>query len=428
MKSVLFWMLRHLVIPAGIILATGIPQTIYESETAPKPKKVSQFTSDDFKTLEITRKNEKTYLENLVTERRVLYYQKKYTAFLYMRDLKQILMYQEKNPPPAPNRFNAGFTYAGQQKGLLYQFYNDLWLEGKIPYQQVDSARALYFPKGEEAYLQNKPNVSEHLKISDTRDWFIGWLTRFYLHGLPFAFMLFFLWKLRMKDDMEFTMRHEEYSKVRLGLSPFSFLVSLLVWPIILGIDIYNRTRDFLREAEIVSRRSIMLGLFSKQEKRLLELSKSMSLREFREHLNSLGMTRKHSFVAAVFIVLCMSFLPRLNYASTNHVSKQVLVTSIVAHEISRDVGHSIDWDDGPMGLMVVLPDIPDPYVTSSVFYYSRKHHEVLTGFFADIGGVPKVFNQLRKKLIVKLLNFKNEKYTYCSCSSITLFVHACTN
>jgi len=39
---------------------------------------------------------------------------------------------------------------------------------------------------------------------------------------------------------------------------------------------------------------------------------------------------------------------------------------------------------------MALLPDIPDPHLVTSVFYYFQEKRDILQGFFADIGGVPK--------------------------------------
>ena len=382
MKSVITRTFTWFVIPIGLIFwSTGIFQTFYEYSKQSPTEPFSEFTEDDFKTLEITPQNEKVYMDTLMESRRKLFKEKKYSAYQYLHDNKQIEMYEEKYPEtkPTPNRFNAGFYLLGCQKSELYSMhYNLLRTDGGFSDDSVEKARALVYPNHENYLKELAKSRSQEPPITwnSSFKWLIGWLTRFYLRGIIFAFILFLIWKFQMKSKT---------------ISPFSFLISLTIWPIVLGVDIYNRTRDFIQRAEVVARRSVMLGLFSKQEERLLELGKKMSLREFREYLDSIGMTRKHSLAAALLAVVFMSFMP--HFADSSHAKNSnthLIITSFDQGGL-YNVSQAIDFDDGSTGLMAVMLDVPDPYLITSVFYYFQEKQQILQGFLADIGGVPKV-------------------------------------
>lgn len=389
MKSVLFWMLRHLVIPAGFIFATGLPQFIWETRNI-EPKAI--FTQQELKTLEVSRDNYHEYFDSLLINRKELATHNQYSAFLYFHDLKQIKMYEEKykNTFPGPNRFNAGRTSIGMIDNDFWCVSAEQWKRGNISDKEISKARNYWF-HDDEKRAGPPPNWTEARQVLSS------WLFHVYLRGLPFAFILFLIWKLRMKKEFEEEFRWiQEKPQMYFGGAPLSFIISVIVWPFILGIDIRNRFNEVLKKADVVARRNSMFTFFSKQEQQLFEIGKKMSRQEFRDHLDAIGITQKHSFLLALTVTLFLLIIPRSVFPAVDtHHEKQTIVTSI---------DYGIDHNDSVVSYdylpQAVIPDflcVPSSETMYFTFYFPYRIGEILSGFLDDIGGVPKVIFNFAK-------------------------------
>ncbi len=125
-----------------------------------------------------------------------------------------------------------------------------------------------------------------------------------YLRNFFIALILLLCW---IYDD----------NKKRLQLlSPLSFIVCLLLYPITIGYVWWMKTRDFLNEVEVRSRRVKLFGLLSKEERAIVERLKGLTLREVRLELNAMGMRRKHCYVVALLAVIIIELLPNILIAA----------------------------------------------------------------------------------------------------------------
>ncbi len=397
MKSVLFWMLRHLVIPAGFMFATGIPQQFYKASKNPQKDPMMTFSTEEFKTLEITPLNQRTYLDSLFQLRKEMVKQNKYTSFLYFHDLKQLRMYEQfcrgSFEKTTQDRF--AFMDFNFKQNELCNINLDQWRKTRtLPRneQDIDKARDYWFPAGKKA-RENAVEMSFYGVLIS----FANWLFHVYLRGLPFAFILFLIWKLRMKKEFEEEFRWiQEKPQMYFGGAPLSFIISVIVWPFILGIDIRNRFNEVLKKADVLARRNSMFTFFSKQEQQLFEIGKKMSRQEFRDHLDAIGITQKHSFLLALTVTLFLLIIPRSVFPAVDtHHEKQTIVTSI---------DYGIDHNDSVVSYdylpQAVIPDflcVPSSERMCFTFYFPYRIGEILSGFLADIGGVPKVIFNFAK-------------------------------
>ncbi len=361
MKSVLK-ISMYFGILAGFALATGIPQFIYKQKDVPH---VSPFTQQELSTLKFNYDTKEVYFDTLLKSREKLAQKKQYTPHIYFSDIKQSCLYKEKyrDREPAPNRFNGGRTSVDNRDTELLQVLESQD-RGIHFFEDMSKASEYWFPA---VKYRSKSSASEDFST-------IGrWLLRFYLRGFPVAFILFLIWKFQTRKKF---------------FAPASFLFSLIVWPIVLSIDIYNKFEEALVRADVVSRRGKLLSLFSKQEEQLFELGKKMTRVEFRTYLDSIGMVQKHSFASALLVTLFLIIIPASLFPQTTptaHKEKVIMVKS--------------DYGGGGMHYDVVAKssavlnygdDVKQfPEFVKLIFYITDWLYEYV--FVPDIGKVPLV-------------------------------------
>ena len=390
MRPKMLWVLRHLIISAGLMWATGIPTGIITLMHMPDnaDNMYGHFTPQDFATLEISPENYRTYSDSLKKDRSKLADNNQYTPFLYFRDLQQIRMFQIKFG------HNMERTREGRQKigsvewGFVNELHNMTFREknffnntGNL-FTDIDKARAHWLHDGP------NPNAPKFCWTTEIIFPILGWLLLVYLHGFPFAFVLFLIWKFNLKKDFEATSYRETLNVKR---APVSFGLSVLLWPLVLWIDIRNRWKQELRRTEVISRRDEMLSTFSKQEDLLLELSKKMSMHEFRAHLDSLGLTKKHSIAAAWCVTIFLIVVPTCLFPHTTAPLKKELT-----------VMKKVDYGGGGIQKKVeVLEKITAAIfedviivteVFKQIFFITNWLYE--NDFSPDIGKVPWVVSQ----------------------------------
>ncbi len=409
MKSTALWVLRYLLVPVGFIWATGIIGGIISLENSePRPDPYRTFSKDEIATLCINPDNLRTFGDSLVKDRqRHIKETGFYEPYLYFGDLKQFSMFE------AVFQDSLNKTYEGRSKILTFNNIknNLVGIRGnnwkrfenieKIRADSVEvsmsitEAQHFWFPKvAEKDALRAKYPPVQLLPdfIIPLLFWFFG----FYLKGLPFAFALFLIWRFRFKKevDEEFRWEKREKPKFDTGFAPLSFLISLIFWPLILYIDIRNRLSDSLVKAEVLSRRKDMLSVFSKQDKKLLALGKQMSFREFRIHLDSLGMKRRHSFASALFVVLFFVSIQRVFSFPSHQLSGFQTTTHMVTSSGDADVG----WNYSLLDHLDEYAILPSVGWTEKVLkfknIFSSNAIKAIPGFVRLIEGVPKVSNQ----------------------------------
>jgi hypothetical protein len=211
---------------------------------------------------------------------------------------------------------------------------------------------------------------------------FPNWLLATYLRGLPMAFLLFLIWKFKLKKEA----------------APVSFLLALLFWPIILAIDIRNRFNETLKTVDVVSRRGVLFTLLSKQEKQLLEFGKKMTRQEFGEHLDSLGMNRKHSFASAFAVTLLLTITSQLVFSHpvpTTESKEKVVVLKIDKEGSGAYQEHHVVDE-----ISAILPPTLIYFVELFQQTFFITDWLELFDFSPDIGKVPLVMNRTQVSIL----------------------------
>ena len=160
-----------------------------------------------------------------------------------------------------------------------------------------------------------------------------------------------------------------------------------------------------------------MFSLLSIAEKRLVETGKRMSLKEFRAHLDVLGLRRKHSFASALLLTICFMMLPRIVMPAplpSDFEHNQTVITNTDY----GGAGQEVVQLDTTVSMEAVFPpciDMPER-PAPEILHYFEYASEILRGFCRDLGGVPKVLLQSRSsKLMYNLKHLNNEKYHNCA-------------
>lgn len=259
LKSVLTWVIRCLIVPAGFMYAVGTIDFLkfvrcMNQQSALEAK--NRFTKEELATLEITPLNYESYLDSIMELRQQQIARDHINdKNLYFHDLKQFDMFL------AIYQDSLDQDLQGSGRGKLWVFNSkkqeiiDLSLRvststlpeemQKKHWKDIDKYRAIYFPT---KVKQQKDTDSMTWTAVGT--WFFNWFTNLYLRGMLFAGILFLFWRKRLKRKTE----------TRLGV--MSFISSLVIWPVIIGMDIKNRFSEFMSMTDIVSRRNAMLSLF----------------------------------------------------------------------------------------------------------------------------------------------------------------------
>ncbi len=395
-------MFRHLVLTVGFVIAAGLPQKMKEADSSPTRRAYFTFTPQEIATLEFTPSTQRDYLDALLRARKQLATQDSYTYDQYFHDLKQVRMYE--------TRYGDSLNATRDGQGLMFHLQyvtNEFWSANiscsgsrhSPKWGTLASARAHWFPV----------DAATEKSLADRKiEWhsiilcFLRWLLGFYLRGLPVACMLFLVWKIRLKKDFEDVWWSGSGSEsdgelaLRKGFAPISFLISLALWPFVLAVDLISRASGLFHKAEVISRRSRMLGAFSKQEERLLKLGNTMSIQEFKVYLDSIGMARKHSFAASFAVTMFLVLAPRLLVVAAVGLSeKQGAQTTATISSVQGGFDHDVGPPDvrsffGGDALVALCGRAPSDDRLSVIFPYADVLGRLLQGFPADIGGVPK--------------------------------------
>lgn len=394
MKPNISWVPWRILICVGLMWASKIPQGVVRFAIKAQQQKpdsdyfnglFARFTEKDFETLEIRPESFLHYADSIRHHRQVLAEHEQYTQFLYFRDLAQFKMFEIKfrdslNDLPGTQRMDIQVSLGGF--GVVSH------LQSICNSQKTFSRNDQEIAKARAYWLHDSPR--DDVKIN----WWpevvvplLVWFFNFYVRGFPFALILFIIWKLKMKQDFDYAFKWEEKKPQHyFGIAPTSFLFSLLLWPIVLGIDIGNRFQEMLRRADVVSRRASLFTLFSKQDERLVQLGKRMNRKEFREHLDSLGMIQKHSFASALIVTLFLVIIPQSLFPHTTTQVKKDLVIMKKVDYGGGGISHAFDYIKKVEAIIVPQFEVfAEPL--QKIFFVTDWVYE--NDFSPDIGKVP---------------------------------------
>jgi hypothetical protein len=412
MKSTAIWVLRHLIIPVGFIWATGIFSFIAQcnrSSSNPLP----QFNALEYKALEMNPNTVRSYSDSLLELRTAQAHKGQYGKFEYFHDLKQYRMFEEY--------YRTELDTSGEGRMMLLHYgtggmsilnallnlslqenWQHLSKERRADEEsEIKSARSYWFPAdvAHEDRVRARPIDAWH----DIAKPLCGWLLRIYLRGFPIAFVMLLVWRFRFKRDYEDAEWQERANaKKHFGFTPLSFLISWLIWPIVLYRDIKNRWNQTLARAEVLSRRKNMLALLSKEEEKLVALGRKMSRAELKAHLDSIGQVRRHSFLKALVITCCLLvFIPKTEF-SRPLAAKAGTVMRANTIPVDTDIG--IHFRAGPLVCEICIaaepPLVERECVQKILFCFPLKLGAIRKGYLSGLEGVPKGSNQIRMKMI----------------------------
>ncbi len=407
-KTVFLWILRYLLIPVGFIWATEINDGIVAIEKSKsRPDPWETFSKDEIATLCIDLSNFRIFTDSLLKSReRHIEETGFYEPYLYFCDLKQFKMFEFVFRDTLNNTYEGRFIFLGlsEAKNRFVALRDNNWswrkfenlekcrtdsVEGSM---SITEAQHFWFPK----VKIRETEIAEMYFMEDVGWPVIYWFFRFYLKGLPFAFMLFLFWRFRFKEEVDEAcygeMRERLYFDI--GFAPLSFFFSLLFWPFVLLADIKNRLMESLMKAEVLSRRKEMLSLLSRQDKKLVALSKQMSLREFRVHLDSIGMRRRHSFTSALFVVVFFVSIHRTFSSPSYQLFGSDTVICTIVCSGDTDVG----WNYSLFDYLDEYSILPTVGWTEKVLkfksIFSSCRIKAVAGYLRKLEGVPKFLNQ----------------------------------
>lgn len=418
MKTTVIWVIRHLLIPAGFVWTTGIFSTLHEAQGLKNLNGGGNFSTAEIATLEITPGNAIAYGDSILKLRQKNIREAGiYTPYDYFHDLKQFEMFNQKyydsllKTPEGVHFLTFVVSGSGiSLKGNLVNLRDENWRDLDYCYpgvglsntrinldDAIEKARLYWYPK--------KTHSPENTHTGNFWDNFLypilNWLLSIYLKGLLIAATLFYLWKIHLKREIDYEFYSEHLKpKISGRFEILSFLISVLIWPIILIIDIKKRFSENFRKAEVLTYRANVFTLFSKTEMRILETGKHMSFSEFRTYVQSFGMVRRYSFGFALVIVLILSLIPKPVHAKSislySNIYEKVFVTDY-------------DYGEADIGYVYfqVIENEPVSVVTSTlemVNYFFRYIDEILSGFYPDIGVIPKLIYRSKNDSLIKTI------------------------
>jgi hypothetical protein len=411
MKTILIWVIRHLLIPVGFVWTTGF-FVIFEQNDKPRNPfidGVGEFTAAEIATLEITPTNAVAYGDSLVTLRKEgILKTRLYTPYDYFHDMKQFEMFNQVYFDSLSETVEGsaflqriasfgGFSFRNQLVTLGAENWRNLYFchpgsglnNVKINLDDaIEKARLYWYPEK----IHSPENTHTGNFWDDLLGVILNWLLNIYLKGLLLAALLFYIWRTHLNKEICYEFGAiDPRPELDGSFGVISFIASVLIWPIILGIDIKKRFSENFRHAEVLTYRANVFTLFSKTELKILETGKQMSFREFREHLKSLGMVRRHSFGFALVIVLILSFIPKPVHAKSIslclNLYEKVVVTDYNYGDVDIGTAHFQLIENEPVTIITVVVEI-------IIYHFKRYTDEILSGFYPDIGVIPKLIYQ----------------------------------
>jgi hypothetical protein len=300
MKQMIVKLLK-VVVWCGFIWNLHIPQAIFNTRDSDSKIKVYcisngliNATDEQIAEYKIANETVHTYALHIVAQaKHKIANGQKYSADNYFSDLRNIYSVCDsivglKNY--CNQEVTQLFDVSYSQQRQSHSFYTQ---------DEIDSAREKYF---KEDVLRERESATTPI------DWLavLAWFVRCYLYSLPFAFILFLTWLYQESD----------YTKLQLR-SPFSFAISLLMYPIVIGASIrkwwITSGRLLHAEVEIRRTREVFFSLLSKDEIATIKkfANSKLSLSDFKKGLSEQGLKPRHAYLPVLLFTLCINYIPQ---------------------------------------------------------------------------------------------------------------------
>lgn len=314
-----------------------------------------------------------------------------YSPYDYFRDIDEIFKKQEELRV-STSIFNEIFVLREISFRNLGNIYTN---------EDVNNAKQMYNEHVDlELKKKNKTTLSKSTNMKDV----LAWLLWLYLKTFPIALLLYGIW---MEQDFR-----EKHKKMLLR-SPFSFLLALALYPIVISISIGMSLKDAGRrvfaEAELRSTRYKLFTLLSNDEiSAIRDFAKSnLTISDWKNHLRAQGLIARHSFILALVATLFFMLIPKMGEAKQKRFTGfETMNTqlSIYAFENIRTCNNQDQGDDFKVfktckDLAVDIIKIFENNVSYLIpFPYFRRCYNQ---FYGEILHVPKV---VRFKLVLLIV------------------------
>lgn len=242
----------------------------------------------------------------------------KYSPADYFNDLAEITILQ-KSRKGVLNNWDYRLLDLSQQNVRA----------GLYSSQDIDLVRNIFKEKTDPGGA-----ARENLKIEMSKKNFwpsvTNWLWHFYLKNLPLAFILFMLWWYKQKETFKLK-------------NPFSFIIALIFYPIIIGLVIYEtlneKGRYYLAEAELRRTKSKMFSILSKDELedlRRFAKSRGLTLSDWRNYLSNQGLKPQGILVSSLVVTILFTAIPRFSFSQNkSEGAKTNLFTTMLTIQVN---------------------------------------------------------------------------------------------
>lgn len=394
----------------GFLFLTGCPQFIFSTmgkdEVILKNKAIqygivgsSKEEVDEM--MEINRTLNSFCNEKITYAEAKMKQGKYYDSFDYFRDLRDI-----------KNKCNElvgmeDYYIADYSIQTLNMYHMEAVRMGKIGPDDIPKARAKYFSeevlKEEDARKNSKPI-----------NWLLilNWLLLFYLKSMPVAFILFLTWLYQ----------GSEYKRLQVR-SPVSFIISLILYPFVIGASIrrwwIDQGRSFGAEVEIRRTREKFFTMLSTDEIKLVKdfARSKLSIKEFRGDLEEKGYKIRYSLLPIILITILFQFVPRADALAEDACVDNVKIVMNHDHYGGDNFSLNHDFEKVFSNLIGIMPDDTNPLIVLESNLYN---HIVLficcikSGYWRGIDHVPLCVVECliqNKFYLTTNTNEKNKKY-----------------
>lgn len=162
-----------------------------------------------------------------------------------------------------------------------------------------------------------------------------AWLWHFYLINLPLAFILFMLWWQKEKKTFKIS-------------NPFSFIIALIFYPIIIGLVIHEelseKSRQYLAEAELRRMKSKMFSILSKNELediRRFASSRGLTLDDWKQYLRNQGLKPQGILVSSLVVTILFMAIPKFSFSQSKLEKAETnIFTTMLTTQVNAPPGN----------------------------------------------------------------------------------------
>jgi hypothetical protein len=220
--------------------------------------------------------------------------------------------------------------------------------------RDIDLARDIFKEKTDPGSVARE---NSRIEISKRTFWpsVTNWLWHFYLKNLPLAFILFMLWWYKQKETFKLK-------------NPFSFIIALIFYPIIIGLVIYEalneKGRYYLAEAELRRTKSKMFSILSKDELedlRRFAKSRGLTLNDWRNYLGNQGFKPQGILISSLVVTILFMAIPKFSFSQSKlekaetNIFTTILTTQVNAPPETASITHEDENNNAPGSFVGVL-------------------------------------------------------------------------